>query len=52
MARKRVAKKQAKKSNSNGANLGFEQTLWLAADTNRRGKAPGRGPKLLCDTVS
>ena len=30
-----VAKKQAKKINGNGANLGFEQTLWLAADKLR-----------------
>jgi type I restriction-modification system DNA methylase subunit len=30
-----MAKRQDKKSNGNGANLGFEQTLWLAADKLR-----------------
>ncbi len=34
MAKKRAAKK-AKSKTSNGANLGFEQTLWLAADKLR-----------------
>ena len=29
-------KKRAKKSNGNGANLGFEATLWLAADKLRK----------------
>jgi hypothetical protein len=30
-----VAKKQAKKPNGNGANLGLEQTLWLAAELGK-----------------
>ena len=30
-----MAKRQDKKTNGNGANLGFEQTLWLAADKLR-----------------
>jgi type I restriction enzyme M protein len=33
--RRLMAKRQGKKSNGNGANLGFEQTLWLAADKMR-----------------
>ena len=37
MAARKTAtrKKTAKKSNGNGANLGFEQTLWQAADKLR-----------------
>ena len=35
MAKKKRAKKSKTKSNGNGANLGFEQTLWQAADKLR-----------------
>ena len=31
---KKAARKRAGKSNGNGANLGFEANLWLAAELN------------------
>ena len=35
MARQKRSKKSDQKKNDNGARLGFEEKLWLAADTIR-----------------
>ena len=46
MERKTVAKRRAKKPAGNGANLGFEQTLWFAADKLRNNLVAAESRKL------